>query len=298
MACRWNIREQNKMFTLKQKYMKTFFTLLLSTLFSLSLMAYDGTRLTVTSVSNQKIFVEVDGRRYTMTDNTVSIRNIRPGTHNVRVLREVKRKSGWNPGSVNKREEVIYSIKATMREGYHFDIMVNRFGKVMIDERRIDRNADWYSEEDDDYYENDRDKDWNNPRENRDYDEDDRYDKDRGDRTNRDYDDDDRYDRNDRDLRYNEMSDASFNQAKESLRKEWFENTRLSTAKQIIERNYFTSRQVKELVLLFTFENNRLDIAKYAYSKTIDKGNYFMINDCLSMSKNKEELNNFIREQR
>jgi hypothetical protein len=232
-----------------------------------------------------------------MTDNTVSIRNIRPGTHNVRVLREVKRKSGWNSGSGNKREEVIYNIKATMREGYHFDIMVNRFGKVMIDEQRIDRNANWYTEEDDDYYENDRDKEWNNRRENRDYDEDDRYDNDR-DRNDRDYDEDDRYDRNDRDLRYNEMSDGSFNQAKETLRKEWFENTRLSTAKQIIDRNYFTSRQVKELVLLFTFENNRLDIAKYAYNKTIDKGNYFMINDCLSMSKNKEELNNFIREQR
>ena len=72
--------------------MKTIFTLLLSALFSLSSMAYDGTRLTVTSISNQKIFVEVDGRRYSMRENTVSIRDIRPGTHNVRVLREVKKK--------------------------------------------------------------------------------------------------------------------------------------------------------------------------------------------------------------
>lgn len=260
--------------------MKTIFTLLLSTLFSLSSMAYDGTRLTVTSISKQKIFVEVDGRRYSMTDNTVSIRNIRPGTHTVRVLREAKRKNGWNLGIGNKREEVIYSIKATMREGYHFDILVNRFGKVMIDERRIDRNDDWY-DEDEDSYENDRDRDWRNGRDNDDYD-----------------DDDDRYDRSERDGRYNEMSDAAFNQAKESLKREWFENTRLSTAKQIIDRNYFTSGQVKELVLLFTFENNRLDIAKYAYSKTVDKGNYFIMNDCLSMNKNKEELINFIRDQR
>lgn len=269
--------------------MKTIFTLLLSTLFSLSLMAYDGTRLTVTSISKQKIFVEVDGRRYSMKENTVSVRDIRPGTHTVRVLREVKRKSGWNSGFGNKREEVIYSIKATMRDGYHFDILVNRFGKVMIDERRIDRNADWYEDDgdyddDDGYYGNDRDKDW-------DYD-----------RDNRDYDNDGRNGRNDRsvdrDLRYDEMTDAAFNQAKESLRREWFENTRLSTAKQVIDRNYFTSRQVKELVLLFTFENNRLDIAKYAYSKTVDKGNYFIMNDAFSMSKNKEELNNFIRAQR
>ena len=29
------------------------------------------------------------------------------------------------------------------------------------------------------------------------------------------------------------------------------------------------------MVLLFTFENNRLDIAKYAYDKTVDKGKLF-----------------------
>lgn len=284
--------------------MKTIFTLLLSALFSLSSMAYDGTRLTVTSISNQKIFVEVDGRRYSMRENTVSIRDIRPGTHNVRVLREVKRKSGWNFGiGNNRREEVIYSIKATMRDGYHFDILVNRFGKVMIDERRIDRNDDWYNEEDDSYGD-DRDRGWDNDRDNRGYDNGRNnrnnrdYDDDRDNRDDRDYDDDDRNNRNDRDLRYDEMSDASFNQAKETLKREWFENSRLSTAKQIIDRNYFTSRQVKELVLLFTFENNRLDIAKYAYSKTVDKGNYYIMNDAFSMSKNKEELNNFIREQR
>ena len=283
--------------------MKTIFTLLLSALFSLSSMAYDGSRLTVTSISNQKMFVEVDGRRYSMTENTVSIRNIRPGTHTVRVLREIKRKSGWNLGIGNKREEVIYSIKATMRDGYHFDILVNRFGKVMIDERRIDRNDDWY-DEDEDYSENDRGRDWDNDRDNRDYDNgrnnrnDRDYDNDRDTRNDRDYDDDDRNNRGDRDLRYDEMSNAAFNQAKESLKREWFENNRLSTAKQIIDRNYFTSRQVKELVLLFTFENNRLDIAKYAYGKTVDKGNYYIMNDAFSMSKNKEELNNFIREQR
>ena len=59
--------------------MKTIFTLLLSTIFSIASMAYDGTRLTVTSISNNKMFVEVDGRRYNLDGNTVSISSIRPG---------------------------------------------------------------------------------------------------------------------------------------------------------------------------------------------------------------------------
>ena len=197
-----------------------------------------------------------------------------------------------------KREETIYNIKATFRDGYHFDILVNRFGKVMIDERRIDPNDDWYN--DDDYY--DRNDDRNRDRDNTYDNGDDRDDRDYGnddrdDRDNRDYDDD----RNNDDPRYDNnysraMSNTDFAQAKETLRREWFENTRLETAKQIIDRNYFTSQQVKEMVLLFTFENNRLDIAKYAYGKTVDKGNYFMLNDAFTFNNNKEALKEYIRQ--
>ena len=263
--------------------MKTIFTLLLSTLFSLSSMAYDGTRLTVTSISNSKMFVEVDGRRYNLDKNTVSLSNIRPGVHNIRVLREVKRKQGRVIDIWGKKEEVIYSIKATLKDGYHFDILVNRFGKVMIDERRMDRNDDWYNDEDDDNYDSGADRD---------------YEDDRDGRGNRDQ-DDDRDDRNDDpryDDKYRAMNDLDFNQAKGSLRKEWFENTRLASAKQIIERNYFTSQQVKELMLLFTFENNRLDIAKYAYGKTVDQRNYNTVNDAFTFNTNREKLNEYIRE--
>ena len=276
--------------------MKTIFTLLLSTIFSIAAMAYDGTRLTVTSISNNKVFVEVDGRRYDLNDNTLSLSSIRPGTHNVRVLREMKRRTGVNFG--NKREETIYNIKATFRNGYHFDILINRFGKVMIDERRIDPNDDWYN--DDDYY--DRNEGRNRDRDNTYDNGDDRNDSeygndDRDNRDNRDYDndhknDDPRYDNN-----YSQaMTNNDFAQAKESLRREWFENTRLETAKQIIDRNYFTSQQVKEMVLLFTFENNRLDIAKYAYGKTVDKGNYFIVNDAFTFNNNKEALKEYIRQ--
>jgi len=277
--------------------MKTIFTLLLSTIFSLASMAYDGTRLTVTSVSNNKMFVEVDGRRYNLDGNTVSINSIRPGTHTVRVLREMKRKAGWNFGNGNRREETIYNIKVSFRNGYHFDILVNRFGKVLIDERRIDPNDDWYN--DDDYYDrdNERDKGWDNTPNNDDNRDDRVYgNNDRDNRDNRVYDDnrsndDPRYDKN-----YSQaMSITDFVQAKESLRREWFENTRLATAKQIIDQNYFTSQQVKEMMLLFTFENNRLDIAKYAYGKTVDKGNYFVVNDAFTFNS-KEKLNEYIRE--
>jgi hypothetical protein len=55
---------------------------------------------------------------------------------------------------------------------------------------------------------------------------------------------------------------------------------------------------VKELMLLFSFENNKLDIAKSAYRKTIDKQNYLNVNDALTFSSSREELVRFIRESR
>ena len=271
--------------------MKTIFTLLLSTIFSLASMAYDGTRLTVTNVGNNKMFVEVDGRRYNLAGNTVSISSIRPGTHTVRVVRELKRRGGWNIGNGNKREETIYNIKVAFREGYHFDILVNRFGKVLIDERRIGFNEDLYDEEL--YDDRNEDRDWNNGRNNGNNRNDRVYeDDDPDDRDNREDNEDRRYDDNDG----RQMNSADFTKAKETLRREWFENTRLETARQIIDQHYFNSQQVKEIVLLFTFENNRLDIARYAYGKTVDKGNYFIMNDTFTLHGNKEKLSEFIRE--
>ena len=275
--------------------MKTIFTLLLSTIFSIAAIAYDGTRLTVTSVSNNKMFVEVDGRRYNLAAHTVTITNIRPGVHTVRVLREVKNKKGRHIDVWSKKEDVIYSIKATLKNGYDFDIVVNRFGKVMIDERRIDDTDDWYDDDDDPYTDDDMDRDWDErdvikDRDDRDYDKDRDNGNDRDERNDRDDDYDDNYSR--------AMSSSDFTMAKETLRKEWFENTRLSTAKQIIDRNYLTSQQAKELALMFTFENNKLEIAKYAYSRTVDKENYFIVNDAFSFNNSKEALNKHIREYR
>ena len=285
--------------------MKAFFTLLLSTLFTLSSMAYDGTRLTVTSISTNKLSVEIAGRKYNLDGHTVSLNNLRPGVYGIRVFREVKSRNDRGIDKWRNREEVIYSIRATIKNGYHFDLLVNRFGKVMIDERRIDINDDWYDDRDDDYYDNRN----RNERDRNGRPYDDGYDNNRN-RNDRTYDDrdrdddgyyddrDDRYD-DDRDYQHSRAMNANdFIKAKESLRKEWLENSRVSAAKQIITQNYFTSQQVKEILLLFTFENNRLELAKHAYANTIDKNNYFIVNDAFTFKNNKDELARYIREFR
>ena len=91
------------------------------------------------------------------------------------------------------------------------------------------------------------------------------------------------------------MNDREFNQVLQSISKEWLESNKLKSATQIVKTNSLTSAQVKQLVLLFSFESNKLELAKQAYQNTVDKKNYFMINDVFSFNSSKDELARFIR---
>jgi hypothetical protein len=91
------------------------------------------------------------------------------------------------------------------------------------------------------------------------------------------------------------MDNASFEQLKRTLANQSFDNTRMNIARQAIAQNYFTSRQVRELVDLFSFETSKLDIAKYSYANTIDRNNYYLISDALNYSSSRDELSRFIQ---
>ena len=87
---------------------------------------------------------------------------------------------------------------------------------------------------------------------------------------------------------------SSINSMKASLEKQTFEDTRMKMAKDIIRRNCYSCEQIKELLGLFTFEKNKLDLAKFAYESCTDKGNYYMMNDAFSFSSSVDELTEFL----
>jgi Domain of unknown function (DUF4476) len=90
------------------------------------------------------------------------------------------------------------------------------------------------------------------------------------------------------------MDSREFNLVLQSISKEWFESNRLKSATQIVTANSLTTAQVKQLILLFNFESNKLDLAKKAYQNTVDKNNYYMINDVFSFNNSKDELARYI----
>lgn len=90
------------------------------------------------------------------------------------------------------------------------------------------------------------------------------------------------------------MSDPDFQSARQTISTKSFEDSKLTIAKQIINSNCLFSKQVRELMTLFNFEDSRIDLAKYAYNYTFDKGNYFSINDAFQFESSIDELNSYI----
>lgn len=91
------------------------------------------------------------------------------------------------------------------------------------------------------------------------------------------------------------MNRADFEEAKNTIRTKSFEDSKLTIAKQIIGSNCLLSGQVKEILMLFTYESTKLDFAKFAYRYTLDQGNYFKINDVFTFESSIQELDEFIK---
>lgn len=248
--------------------MKKIFTLLVASVFTLTLFAANRpSQLLVTLPGNSNIRVIVDNSRYENSDNSITIGDLSNGYHSIKVY-EVK-----NQSRLFNNSKLVFSSSVLIKPAYQVSIMINRNGKAVINEQRLF----------DDRKYKDRDRD------------------DRGGRNNNyPYSDrnDDRYERDDNNRRGYQMSNERFSKAMFILERENFDNTRFTIAKEIVEDNYLSAGQVKQMLQLFSFDVNKLELAKYAYIKTIDKNNYFMLYDVFAMNSYKERLAEFVRNNR
>ena len=90
------------------------------------------------------------------------------------------------------------------------------------------------------------------------------------------------------------MNPKDFNETVAMLSQETFDDTRLATAKQIVAKNPMTVNQIAQICRLFTYESNRLELAKFAYPFCIDKNKYYMLNEVFTYDSSKRELNDYI----
>ncbi len=91
------------------------------------------------------------------------------------------------------------------------------------------------------------------------------------------------------------MDNQSFAKAIQNVSSKGFDETKLSTAKQIIKTTCFTSEQIKTMLGTFGFEETKLDFAKFAYDYCFDTHNYYIINDVFGFDATIEELNEYLQ---
>lgn len=261
--------------------MKTIFTLLSSLIMSIAVMAApkDDARqqsmLTVQSADRGDIRVIVDGRRFEPNDNYLRIQSIESGYHDVKVYRE---KNSGLLTIFGKRYEVVFSKSIMIKPRTAITLNVDRFGSASVQEARMRGNSRGG-------------KNWDN---NHDF----RYDRggDFGDYDNGHNGRVDDHEWKSPNGNYSRaMSDFEFNRVLNSIEKEWFENNKAKSATQIIQTNFMTSSQVKQILQLFSQENTKLDLAKLAYKKTVDPKNYFLVNDAFRFNNSKDELARYIK---
>ncbi len=90
------------------------------------------------------------------------------------------------------------------------------------------------------------------------------------------------------------MHPAAFSQLKNAIDNQWFDSGKLQVARQAISMNSLTAAQVAELMQLFSFESSKLELAKMAFVNTVDKQNYYIVNNSFWFSSSVAELDQYI----
>jgi hypothetical protein len=91
----------------------------------------------------------------------------------------------------------------------------------------------------------------------------------------------------------NQMPGENFGQYLSAIQAESFSSNKMEIAKQ--DGICLSTIQIRSVIDQFSFESEKLDFAKWAYTRCSDPGNYFMINSGLTYSASKTELSKYIK---
>lgn len=92
------------------------------------------------------------------------------------------------------------------------------------------------------------------------------------------------------------MGANSFSQLLTTMENSHFDSKKISIVSQAVNQNNFSTKQVVMLLNQFTFDSSRLKLAKLAYLKTVDKENYFLVNNSFTFSSSIRSLKNYINQ--
>jgi CheY-specific phosphatase CheX len=94
------------------------------------------------------------------------------------------------------------------------------------------------------------------------------------------------------------MNDAQWQGAVGSVRSNTFASTQKEVARSIASQNCLTVAQIRQLVEVFTFESDKLEMAKFCYDRCVEPQNYYMLNSVFTFESSVSELTNYVSGRR
>ncbi|MDB5227639.1 MAG: hypothetical protein JWN78_1832 [Bacteroidota bacterium] len=92
----------------------------------------------------------------------------------------------------------------------------------------------------------------------------------------------------------NMLDDASLQSLIQTMKNVTFEEKMIEVAKTALKNRQVRTSQVHQLLQLFSFETNKLEVAKFCYDKTADKNNYYSLYNDFTFSSYSSELDKYI----
>ena len=258
--------------------MKSITTFLTIILLSVGATQAKASQLYLRTNSGGYTMIQISGDVFHTRNGQAVINNLRPGNHRIQVSRKMHRSHrpyrnnrGYRYREFNHRadRQVIYRGRIHIPPRSTVYARINPRGRLIIEEVIRHRNKRRSPNRGNRDWDRDYDRDWDRDRDNR---------------------------RDDRRPRRggNYGNEAAFGQALALVQNASFESEKQAIAKQFVQTNGSTSRQVLEFARAMDFESSRLKFAKYAYDHTFDPENYYLVNQAFDFSSSTTALNRYI----
>lgn len=90
------------------------------------------------------------------------------------------------------------------------------------------------------------------------------------------------------------MAGGDFAEAVKSIESKSFEDSKVTTANQVLKGNCLSTDQIKKVMELMTFEESKINFAKAAHDRCPDPQNYWKLNDAFTFESSIDDLNDYI----
>lgn len=94
------------------------------------------------------------------------------------------------------------------------------------------------------------------------------------------------------------FSPSDFQEVLEQAKSRSFESARLSYVIEVIQKNCLLVEQLDQLLQLFTFDNTRVEIARFAYSHLVDPENFEKLYQRFTLDASIEQLEQHVEQQK